>query len=86
MKKLIAILVGLSFMAIAAPVTAQSQTSDKPKTQFIKIEGMGIEGKRKGGDVFWEKHKDRAEFEPLHRLKKGFEPKIQESAKSAALQ
>ncbi len=86
MKKLIAMLVALSFMAVAAPVAAQSQSADEPDSQFIDFDKMDIEGKRKGGDVFWEKHKDQAEFKPLNRLKKGFEFKIQESAKSAALQ
>lgn len=86
MKKLIAILVALSFIAIAAPVTAQSQTSDEPEEQFFRFDEEHINGLRRGGTGNLVHVPKETDFERLSNLKKNFTSKIGETSESASLQ
>lgn len=84
MKKLTALLVALAFTGLAAPAFAQSQDADTP-SELITINPMHLEGDITKTDVFWEKHKDRPEFERLSRLKRSFLSNIEGSAQNNAL-
>ena len=87
MRKLMALIVGLTIVGFAPTAFAQDgEGGGETRSKFYNFDDMLIDGQFKKPDLMKQKAREKAKFQRLSNLKKDFLPKVVETSEEQALQ